>query len=207
MSSDAVTVCNLALSFLGVAKEIAALDERGKEAEACNRFYEIARDEMLRGFVWPFAKKIVTLALVTSSEDDNHPSTEWTYSYRYPSDCLMLRKLQSGVRNDYRQSRVSYELLADDNGTLILTDMVDAVLQYTSTLGQNPARWHADFTMALAFRIAAYIAPRVTGGDPFKMGATAIRFWNASNAKAQANAGNEVQQDQDPDGELTLARY
>lgn len=205
--SSVAEVCNLALSHLGVGKEIASITERSKEAEACNRFYELARDEMLRGFVWPFARKIVTLGLVTASGDDDHPACKFEYAYRYPSDCLMIRKIQSEIRTDYRQSRVTHDLLADDAGTLILTDLEDAVLEYTSTDAQNPGRWHSDFTMALSFRLASYIAPRVTGGDPFKIGQTAIRFWNASNSKAQANAANEVQPDMDPEGELTLARY
>lgn len=206
MPSSAITVCNFALSHLGVGKSIAALDERGKEAEACNLFYETARDEMLEGFVWPFAKKVLALGLVTDNEDDAHPDVNYIYSYRYPSDCLFARRIQSGVRMDYRQARVTYEIMGDDQGSLILTDKEDAILEYTATFGQNPARWSSAFSMALSFRIAAYIAPRVTGGDPFKIADKAIQFWRMSNSVAQANAANEVQPDQDPDGELILAR-
>jgi len=205
--SSAVDICNLALSHLGVAKEISDLDDGSKEAQACNRFYEKARDEMLRGFVWPFGKKKAAIGLVSSAGDSGHADNNYAYAYRYPSDCLIARRIDSGIRTDYRQARVSFEIMGDEQGSLILTDKEGAVLEYTSTLAQNPARWHADFQMALSFRLASYIAPRVTSGDPFKIGQTAIRFWNASNAKAQANAGNEVQADQDPDGELVLSRY
>lgn len=35
-----VEIWNMALSHLGVSKEVASVTERSKEAEACNRFYD-----------------------------------------------------------------------------------------------------------------------------------------------------------------------
>jgi hypothetical protein len=45
MASSDVEICNLALSHLAIATEIATLTERSKEAQACNRFYAQVRDE------------------------------------------------------------------------------------------------------------------------------------------------------------------
>lgn len=207
MSSSAIQVCNFALSHLGVGKAISSLDESSKEAEACNLFYEPARDEMLSSFVWPFATKNLALGLVSTKGDTAHPTTEWYYSYRYPADALYLQKILSCIRNDNRQSRVPYELAADSTGTLIFTDQQNAVIRYTSTLGQNPARWAPDFAFALSYRIAAYVAPRVTGGDPFKVGQLALQMWKMSLAQARASAANEIQVDEQPDAELIRARY
>jgi hypothetical protein len=206
MSSE-VIACNLALSHVGHGKEIAALSERGDAAEACNLFYLPALDEMLRNFDWPFAKKVAALGLVSTYGDANHTSNDWTYAYRYPSDCLKLRRIQSGVRTDYRAARVSYEVMADEAGTLIMTDRENAIIEYTTTDARNPGRWSSDFLMAFSYRIAGYIAPRLAKGDPFKVGERAAQFMMMSTRKAQANAGNEVQPDQDPDGELVLSRY
>ena len=47
MGSSAIQVCHFALSHLGIGTRPAAIDQRGAEAEACNLFYETARDEML----------------------------------------------------------------------------------------------------------------------------------------------------------------
>ena len=206
MGATDIQVCNLALFHLGVGKRIAALDERGKEAEALNLVYEMARDEMLRTFAWPFSKRQAALALVSETGDTDHPTTEYMYSYRYPTDCLMIWKILSEVRNDSRGSRWSYELAADEQGTLIWTDREDAVMEYASILARNPARWQADFVMALSFRLAAYVAPLLTGGDPFKIGDKSLALWNRSNAQARATAGNEIQQDQEPDSEFILVR-
>jgi hypothetical protein len=207
MASSLVIVANLALSHIGHAVEIAALDERSAEARACNRFMEQARDSMLRDFVWPFATKNAGLNLVTSSSDDNHPTREWVYSYRYPSDCLFFRRIESGVRNDSRFTEVPYRLAADSQGTLIYTDKQEAYGEYTSTDGQNPARWHSDFELALSYRLGYYVAPRVirnaSAGEILKIQSA---MWRASVARAQANAGNEEKPDIEPDGELVLAR-
>lgn len=205
--SSAIIVCNFALSHLGVGKEIASLTERGATAEACNRFYETARDEMLRDTSPPWAKREAALGLITQlNVNDNHPTQEWIYSYRYPSDCLFARKILSGIRNDNRQSRVPYRFAADESAQLINTDREDAILEYISTLGQNPARWPPDFLMTLSYRLAAYIAPLVTGGDPFKVGQIAIQFWKMSLGKARANVANEEQDEDLPDSELIRAR-
>lgn len=202
MSSPTV-VCNLAISHLGKGKEIQSLEtDRSEEGRACRSFYELARDEMLRDFVWPFCTKIVALALV-----EEEPNDEYGYAYRYPSDCLFFRKIQSGIRNDTRSTRVPYRIGADDQGQLIFTDKQNAIAEYTSTIGQNPAKWHPDFTFAVSYRIAAYIASRITGGDPFKTGEKSLQLWNLSNRKAMANAANEEQAEDIPDGELILSRF
>ena len=55
MSSKTV-ICNLSLSHLGISKEISNIDtERSAAAEACRRWFNLARDETFRDFNWPFA--------------------------------------------------------------------------------------------------------------------------------------------------------
>jgi len=200
-------ICNLALSHIGVADEIASLTEDSPEAQALNRFYTMAIDDTLRAFPYPFARKVVSLALISENGDDDHPDTNYLYSYVYPSDCLMARRIQSGIRTDYRSSRVSYDIMARDQGSIILTDMEDAILDYTSTDGRNPARWQADLGLAVSFKLAWYAAPRLTKGDPFKLRQQIYALWLQQNRRAQASALNEVQPDQDPDSELILSRY
>src|SRR4051812_32897245 len=101
MSQTDVGICNMALGHLAVGKAIGALTEASQEARACLRFYEQARDEVLRDFPWPFATTVEALALVAVQ-----PTTEWGYSYRYPLNCLALRRIPSGVRNDTRGTTV-----------------------------------------------------------------------------------------------------
>ena len=201
MASE-VGICNLALSHIGISKEIANLDnEKSVEAAACRRFFTTVRDQVLRDFAWPFATRIVTLAKV-----EDQPDIEWAASYRYPSDTVVGRRLLSGIRNDNRQSRVPMRISRDAEGLLILTDEIDPEFEYTFR-EEDTERFPADFTMAFSFRLAWYLAPRLTrGDDPGRLGARAIQSYLFEISRAEAAAGNEEQPDDLPESEFIRAR-
>lgn len=203
MAESTTEVANLALSHLGVGTQITVLEtERSQEANALRRFFWTTVRAVLRDFSWPFATKIVDLALV-----EEEPNDEWAYSYRYPSDCLKFGRVLSGVRNDTRATRVPTKIVQDEDttGGLILCDMVDAQAEYTYLVTQIE-RWPADFVLAVSFRLGGYSAPLITGADPFKMGPRALQMYEIEIAKAKANAGNEEQPDDAPDCEMINAR-
>lgn len=194
-------ISNLALAHLGIGKRIANLTtEQSQEAAVCRVFYETSLDEILRDFAWPFATKFVALGLV---EED--PTTEWAFSYRYPSDCLDLRRIFSGVRDDSRQSRVPYKLGQDASGVLIYTDIEDAEVEYTYR-ADDPQFFPPDFTMAFSFLLASYIAATITGGDPFKLSGQALQKYSVWLSKAKAKAGNEEQPSEEVDSEFVRER-
>lgn len=197
-----VDICNLALSHLGVSTEIANLEtERSKEAAACRRFYETVRDEVLRDFTWPFATVIADLALV-----QEQPNAEWAYAYRYPADALFFRRiLTGGCRVEQAGARVPYRIGRDADGQLIFTDQATAVAEWT-TLVDDTEQWPPDCVQAAGLLLASYIAPRVTGGDQFKLGLLALQKYQARIMAAKANAANEETPDQPPDSEFITAR-
>lgn len=196
-------IANMALSHINVSKPIANLDtENSQEARACRVFYDTARQATLRDFNWPFARKIVTLALVETT-----PNCQWAFSYQYPSDCLGFRKILSPLSRDTRQSRIPYKeyLSADGTSTVIYTNKELAQGEYTVDVS-NSNLFKADFTLAFSLRLASYIAPVVTGGDPFKMGQRALQLYVAEITNAQANAANEEQEPQEPQSEFIRER-
>lgn len=196
-----VEVCNLAISHLGTGKEIANIDtEKSEEAGACRRFYDIARDATLRDFAWPFARKKVTLALI-----EENPTDEWAFSYRYPADCLKAGRILSGIRNDSRQTRSSFVILKDDAGLIIYSDVDEAELEYTSRV-TDPAFYPADFELAFSFRLALYIAPRITKGDPFGLRNSIRDMYNLEISTAKTSALNEVQSEENPYSEFDRSR-
>lgn len=201
MASSSTQIANLALGHLNQATEIQELDtDNSAAARACRRFFETARKLVLRDFPWPKATKITALALV---EED--PNDEWAYSYRYPTDCLQARRIRSGLRNDNRQSRIPYRIVYDAAGALIYTDQEDAELEYTVNV-TTFTRLDEDFVIALSYRLAAYIAPMITGGDPNKLGDRALRNYKMELAQARANALNEEQAEEEPYSEFERAR-
>lgn len=186
----------MALSHLNFGKEIQNINsDSAAEAAACRRYYDDARDGALREFAWPFATKIATLGLIESD-----PNEEWDYSYRYPSDCIEVRRILSGARNDSRQTRVPFKQGLDSSGRLIFTDKENAQAEYTSRL-DNPEIYPSDFVLAFSYYLAFLIAPRITAGDPFKLGPQSWQMYLMMVNKAKANSVNEEQPDELPQAE------
>ena len=199
MASD-IEICNLALSNLGISKEIASSTEDSAEAETCNRFFVDVRDELLRDFPWTFATKFVALGLV---EED--PNDEWGFSYRYPSDCIKVRRILSGIRNDTPATKTKMKIIADDDGLLILTDYEDAEIEYTFR-AEDPMRYPSDFKKAFALKLAIEIAPRLIAGDPYSIGPKLTQKFLYEIQKAQASSISEEVLDEFPDAEMITAR-
>lgn len=203
MSSE-LDICNMALSHLGVSTEIQNLaTERSKEAQACRRFFENARDEVLRDFDWSFARRREVLALV-----ETDPNTDWHYSYRKPAGAVAVRSLpnDAGIRVDTTASRVVFVEGSDATGELIFTDQTDAEVSYTHR-ETDPEKFPPDFVSALALLLAARIGPRVAGGDQFKLADRAFGLYQLAIRKAWANALNENERREEaPDAEMIRVR-
>jgi hypothetical protein len=194
-------VVNLALSHIGIGSEVANLaTENSEEAATGRRFYDISLNVCLLDFPWPFASRIASLALV-----ETDPSDEWKYSYRYPTDCLYMRRILSGNRNDNRQTRQSYKMYSDAAGMLVFTDVQDAQIEYTITPETMPSSTDA-FIMAFSFYLAHLMAPRLTAGDPNRLGARALSLYNLELSRAASRAFNEEQPDEEPQSEFIRGR-
>lgn len=194
-------IANLAIGHLGTGKEIANLTtESSAEAKAIRRFYDICVEKTQRDFYWPFTRKIEALQLV-----EEQPNDEWPYSYRYPAKCVDFIKIQSGARNDSRQSRVPFLLGHDDAGRLIFTDRYEAIGEY-SELIKNTALFPPDYVLALSAFIALMIAPQITDGDPFGFRQSTAQLYQRLLAEARSNNDNEEQPDENPEAELVRSR-
>lgn len=201
MATTDVAICNMALRHCGVSTEIANLTtENSEAANACRRFYEITRDAVLRDFEWPFATRFVALALLSTN-----PSDEWEYAYRYPTDCLKFRRIESGNRLDTEQTLTKYRVASDDEGLVLLTDKEDAVAEYT-VRAENAGIYHPDFALALSYRLAMEIAPSITAGDPFNLVQKIAALYLDALQVAQANAGNEEKDEEERTSEWERAR-
>lgn len=203
-------IANMAISHLGIGKEIANLDtEKSSEAGACRRFYNVARDAVLSDFNWPFARVFGTLDLVQDNTTQIDSTTsylpEWNYYYKLPVDSLRIHRVLSGARNDSRNSRVPYVLVQTSQGPQLYTDQVNAQVEYTSQ-NTDPSLYPPDFVMAFSFLLASYVAPRITGGDNFNIGKMALEQALAEISKAKARALNEEQVDMDVESEFIRAR-
>lgn len=208
-------IANQALRHLGNSEQITGLTENSANAAACSAFYDTTRDEVLREFNWPFARRYATLVLVGGTA--TVPVTmDWQYSYRVPTDCLKARRLLPGTRLDVPETRWSFSIGGDSTGGLLYTEMpyVAATattpqlpqLEYTAEITAE-ARFPADFAQAFACKLAFYLSPALTqGGDQFKLGQRALGMYSQLLAQAEANAMNEQQPDPAPESEFIRTR-
>jgi len=194
-------ICNMAISHLGISKEIGNVTtEQSAEAKACRRFYDDARKAVLKDHTWPFATKLADLNLV-----EEQPNDEWGYSFRYPTDCLYARRILSGFRDDTERTKIVYKITQDSQGLLLFCDLSEATLEYTKDEDSEDI-FPSDFTIALSYRLAHYIAARLTAGDPFKLGAMALQKYQIEISMASANASNEDNGNTTQDTESIAAR-
>lgn len=200
MATAKLGIWNMALSHLGQGKEVQDEDENSAAAGACRRFYDQVVDEALGDFRWSFNRKFATLALIEAD-----PTDEWAYAYRVPSDCLTVRRILSGIRNDTNATAIPFIIGQDDSGRLLYTDMENAQVEYGVRL-DGTSRFPADFARALSFLLAVYIAPRVTAGDPFGLRKDAMSLYENAIGKAMSHDANQGRADQAPDSEFISVR-
>lgn len=199
--SSFTEMAQMALGHIGTGKTISDVDtEESEEARALRTFKEVALKRTMRAVPWSFLTKIADMELV---EED--PNDEWAYSYRVPSDCLLFRKVQSGIRNESRQSRAPFRIASDSSGQLIFTDMEDGIGEYTAYV-DDPTIYPPDFVMAFTYYWAFLVAARLTKGDPFKLGQRCYQLYEIEIANAIANMMNEQQPDELPDSEFIRSR-
>lgn len=217
-------IASMALGQLGSKMSVVnfALDQ-SEEAKCVRVYYDDAVRTVLADFPWPFAAVFQKLDLVSW-----YFSRERHFAYLYPANCSKVVRLfaeDGRNRNDDVQSRQKYRIITTPNpGPLplpgqapvpqpqpqqmvkvILADAPNLWVEFT-VLDMNPADYSVDFRRALMFLLAHLMAPRLTGGDPFKMGPAALMNYQQALRTAEAHAGNEEVDDPNRAGEFMDTR-
>lgn len=183
MASKTV-IANLALSHLGVGLSIGNIDtEKSEEARACKIFFDVALEMILRKKDWSFARKTQSLSYVGPD-----PTGQWGAMFRYPSDCLVIRR--SGYPSQPVGTPARYAIGADDDGTLVYAVDKTSFFTYTYRITTTEV-FPADFTLALSYLLAFMVAPRLTGGDAANLGPTAFQAYERILGEAAAVSYNE----------------
>lgn len=202
MAYTEILICNMAIGNLGISTPIASLTEASNEARACNLYYEVTRDAVLRDFPWGFAKRRVVLA------DVGDPATDWEYAYAYPADCLKIRALTlNGIRKPRADQRIEFESAYNGTQRVIHTDQADAELIYTAQV-TDVAIFDPLFVHALSWALSAAIAPALVGQIAGQGVANAMRqAYSLMLAQAAAADMEENEEGVEPESELITVRY
>lgn len=151
--ASAVDICNLALAHLGDDATVSSISppEGSAQAEACARFYPIARDVMLEMHAWNFATRRQELSQVTNTLNN------WAFAYALPADCLKpLNPFNSTMREDDETAEYIIETDAS-NVMFMYTNVPEASLRYVRKV-TDTTRFSPLFVNALSWLLASYLA-------------------------------------------------
>jgi hypothetical protein len=156
---DAIGICNMALSQLK-ASGILSFDDNTEEAYQCARMYDFCREALLRRLPWSFARRVAPLALTA------HKSPLWEFLYRYPADCLFVRRVFNAERPERtrwgyqqgRQTMKAWDVFGVSEAEKVIGANVSAAyLDYTSDV-KNAENFPPDFITALYYYLASELA-------------------------------------------------
>lgn len=165
MSFTKPQIYNLALSALLLAREVSDVDtDQSNEVRVLNTHYDIALRSTIQDLDLDSTSTLITLELYETLTNE-----KWLYSYKYPTNCSFLRRLDSLAKTDDRSTHISKRVALRDNLKVIYTDEENAVAECIpndvalGTLSSMAG-------MALAYRLAFLSAPLIVG-----KGAKALR--------------------------------
>lgn len=205
-----VQISNMALSHLGVAKRISDPDENSVEAGVIGTHWDAAHEGMFEDHEWHFGIRRRALTLHTGTAPD-----PYDYWYVLPVDCLRPLRIDNGldaIRNpEYDSGAYPYQLMLDvpdeDGGAVqvLLTNVEDAHLIYTTTKALDLEDVPASFALALSYRLAHEIAAQIRGGAAAKKGEL-FQFYRMHLDRACANNRNAVVNPSRPESPIITSR-
>ena len=219
-------ICNVALSQVGTGKAIADFDtDQSQEAKACRTLFDSFMSTVLRGFNWNFAAVFVNVEPVVI-----YPNQEFNYGYRYPSDCLYVRRFWNGQHYDDRTNVINYQFTNDSQGRLILSDFGPSSALTSQTVPTTPTTTFTvsagdtlpvleytqkfadisfvpdDFIWAFSLMLAGWLGPLLPNIGTVDMRAKNLQLGSIAMQAAMARDQNEARPTLRKTGELTKSR-
>jgi hypothetical protein len=154
-----VQIYNLALSALLLTKEIEEIDtDTSNEVRILNLHWNLAFESTMQDLNLNSIKSKIPLELIEELDD----TYNWTYAYRYPSNCIFLKRLVSCARVDSIRTAIDKEIGEYEGEKAVFTDEVEAVAEcitnnFPITM-LNPMA-----ALAVAYKLAMLSAPLITG--------------------------------------------
>lgn len=188
-----VSIVNNALNRIGSTQQITSFSDGSIEAAQAAMIYPSERNRLLNTFPWPFAEAYFDLVQVEGPETSgDRANAQWLRSYRYPTDCLKLRRVvikpqpagsslpqttgTTGINywcnEPWRRAvgdayPVSYGMGSDTAGKLIMSDFYDTyglTAIYTQAVS-DPSQFETDFADALTWEVASEMAMGLAYSD------------------------------------------
>ena len=170
--SSQTSICNMALTAIGM-KTISNINDTTVRANACLAFWDDAADDAFSEHRWSFATAIELLVAKTYS------FPQWQFTYAIPvfsKRVWTVFGITGGLQvnpndgtMDFIQSTSDEETqefetlyIPIDNVRVIASNEQNAYCRYTYKVS-DVTIWTPKFCIAFAFKLAALIAPTLTG--------------------------------------------
>jgi len=217
-----VQIANMALMRIGVTQTLVAaaggqFTDQSATAQTMNIWYWQDRDSELTEYPWPWASKYQALAQVSLQGIPANP--EWGVSYRYPTDCLAVRRIVNGCivtnavpippqttanppvipwvsawnRADGDPLPFPFEIGSDAIGRLIYTNAPSAWIKYTYAVS-DPTQYANDFADLLAWRVAVDVGYAMARDD--KRRELCLKMYEQRKMEVRSRFMNEDQNSQ-----------
>lgn len=174
-----VEICNLALTRIGQRK-IQALTEQSAQGVACADLYDLSRRAVLEMAPWRFAMKTGVMAV--RDED----LTDYDYSFTVPADCIRVVLMNPSAAES--STPIQFEVF----GEALWTNDPTGEIRYVWDI-EDTAKFSPAFVSALAYYMAADLAPIVTGKMDMQSG-----MLNAFSVTLRAASGVSASQARQP---------
>ena len=123
MAYTKTKIYNLALSILLLSREVSdVLTDETNEVRILNTHWDIALESTLQDLDLDSTSQPITLELIETLS--NHI---WQYSYKYPTNCAFLRRIESPCLTDTKSSHIAKRISIRNGVKVIFTDEALAV--------------------------------------------------------------------------------
>lgn len=203
MATVKADIFNLALDALLLNKEVVNPDtDTTAYAKTLRKKWPIALPETIADLDLDRTSEMVTLELV-----EMNPVPLWAYAYKYPDNCAMIRRIESGFLVDNRATRVPFATGTFEGESVIFTNQPNAVASIQpSDLDFDTL--NASGKMALALNLAMKSSFLITGKgatDLKKQLAEDYRFYKGKSQEFD-RMENFIHSDPETESEYIAAR-
>ena len=198
--ADRVKISNRALRRCGVTARISDPGDDTTEAKVIADEWDDVYELLLEEHAWAWATRRVVPVL-----GEEQPNSEWGFRYVLPTDCAMVLKIESAVRNPGFNQAVKWQPEGDPTTGQpgILTDERDPVLVYVSK-AIPIQHWTRNFADAMAWALAREIALPLSNDRDVAVATAQLARIGIS--VCTARDANHKEPDDAPDNELLRAR-
>lgn len=175
-----VKIFNLALGALLSTKQITNTEtDVSTECRTLNNFWDAALKQTLQDLDLDATSSQKNLELIEAE-----PNKLWAYSYKYPNDCAFLRRIQSTVLKDTRDTQIRKRVATMGGIKVIMTDEYDAIAEYIS-YDVPLSVLSASAGLAVSQRLAWLSSPLISGKQAATLKKSIFDDYKISKAEAQ----------------------